>query len=144
MSTQVKIHGGIAPAAPRDPAKVGGYPATLPIELALKTAPPADLALEYGYSPDEWNELQHNPAFMSDLVAAVELVRTEGMSFKLKARLQAEELLTTSWKMIHAPHDAVAPAVKADLIKTTFRVAGFDNKENAGTTGAQFNIQVNL
>ncbi len=140
----VKIYGGTPPEVPRDPSQVGGYPATLPIELALKTASPCELMVEYGFTPEDWDALQHNPAFMGDLVTAVELVKKDGMSFKLKARLQSEALLQKTWTMIHSPGGDVPAAVKADLIKTTFRVAGFDSKEGAPASGAQFNIQVNL
>ena len=41
-------------------------------------------------------------------------IREKGMTFKVKARAQAEELLTTSWTLIHSPD--VSAAVKADLI----------------------------
>jgi hypothetical protein len=60
-------------------------------------------------------------------------VKKEGMSFKLKARLQSEALLETSWRLIHAPSSEVPPAVKAKLMEATWRMAGFDNKE--GTSG---------
>lgn len=130
-------------AAVRDPSRIA-YPATLPIELALKTAAPSDLRIEYGYTPEEWDALRYNPAFLADLISAVDLVKQEGMSFRLKARLQSEELLKTSWRLIHAPNDEVAPSVKSDLIKTTFRVAGFDQKDNGLPAQATFQIQVNL
>lgn len=131
--------------AGRDPATLG-WPPTLPIELALKTASPAELQAEYGYTNDEWKALKHNPDFLADLASAIEMVRKEGMSFKLKARLQAEELLKTSWRLIHAPTDEVPPSVKADLIKATARWAGYDNKETAsgGTNANALQININL
>lgn len=129
----------------RDPATLG-YPATLPIELALKTATPSELQAEYGYTNEEWNALRYDPAFLADLTQAVEMAKQEGMSFKLKAKLQAEELLKTSWKLIHAPHDQVSPTVKSDLIKSTMRWAGYDEKNaNAGgQLGTGLAIQINL
>lgn len=128
----------------RDPAELG-WPPTLPIEIALKTAPLDDIRQAYGYDMAEWMALKDNPAFLSDLAAAVQMVQQEGMSFKLKARIQAEELLKTSWRLIHAPQDEVPSSVKADLIKATARWAGYDNKEAAGGSGGnQLNIQINL
>lgn len=128
----------------RDPASIG-WPPTLPIEIALKTAPMSDIRDAYGYSQDEWMALRDNPEFLSDLAAAVAMVREEGMSFKLKARLQAEELLKTSWRLIHAPIDEVPSSVKADLIKATARWAGYDAKDNGGgAAGNSLNIQINL
>jgi hypothetical protein len=128
----------------RDPAEIG-WPPTLPIEIALKTASMSDIRDAYGYSPEEWSALRDNPEFLVDLAAAVQMVKEEGMSFKLKARLQAEELLKTSWRLIHAPIDEVPSSVKADLIKATARWAGYDAKDAAAAgAGNQLNIQINL
>lgn len=128
----------------RDPAEIG-WPPTLPIEIALKTAPLKDIQAAYGYSDEEWNQLRFEPTFLADLTAAVEMVKVDGMSFKLKAKLQAEELLKTSWKLIHAPIDEVPPTVRSDLIKATMRWAGYDNKDTpAGGNGNALNIQINL
>lgn len=132
----------LTPLENRDPAQLG-YPPTLPIEIALKTASMETIRQEYGYTHEEWAELPRNPAFVADLASAVEMVKKEGMSFKLKARLQAEELLKTSWRLIH--DNATGAAVRADLIKATMRWAGYENKEGAGASGgSNFNIQINL
>lgn len=50
----------------------------------------------------------------------------DGVTFKLKARLQAEAMLETSWALIHSP--ATPAAVKAGLIKDTVRWAGYDSR----------------
>ncbi len=123
------------------------WPPTLPIELALKTASPQAIQAEYGYTDDEWASLPHNPVFMKDLAGACELVRQEGMSFRLKAKLIAEENLKTTWRLIHASAEEVPPSVKADLIKSVARWAGFDAKEtlSQGAVAANtLNIQINL
>jgi hypothetical protein len=128
----------------KDPASIG-WPPTLPVEIALKTAPMNEIREAYGYTTDEWARLKDDPGFLADLTAAVQMVKKEGMSFKLKARLQAEELLKTSWRLIHAPTDEVPSSVKADLVKATMRWAGYDNKDNAvGSNGNALNIQINL
>jgi hypothetical protein len=127
-----------------DPSRLS-WPSSLPIELALKTASPQELRTHYGFSDEEWQALRENPVFIAELSAQCELMKKEGMGFKMKARLQAEAMLETSWRLAHAPSSEVPANVKADLIKTTWRVAGFDNKEAAaGTSAAQFNIQINL
>ncbi len=133
----------------KDPTSLA-WPPTLPIELALKTASPAELRIEYGYSEAEWAALPRNPAFMKDLAQACEMVRQEGMSFKLKARLIAEENLKQVWKMVHENHGDVPPAVKAKLIELNARWAGFDPKSNgeggqaggAVTNALQININL--
>ena len=71
-------------------------------------------------------------------------IREKGLTFKLKARAQAEELLTTSWLLIHDP--AVSPAVKADLIKSTVKWAGLEPKDagpqDNGTGGVKITINL--
>jgi len=127
------------------------WPPTLPIELALKTASPEELRREYAYTPEEWEALRRNAVFLRDLAGACELVRQEGMSFKLKAKLIAEENLKQVWKMIHADAATVPAAVKGKLIELTARWAGFDPKttgEGGGpggpVTANTLNIQINL
>lgn len=122
------------------------WPTTLPIELALKTASPAELRDHYGYTSDEWDSLRANPTFVSELAAACELVKQEGMSFKLKARLQAEALLETGWRLIHAPHSEVPAAVKERLMSGVYRMAGFDHKGDINAPGgsAGLAIQINF
>lgn len=138
------------PVEQKDPTSLV-WPPTLPIELALKTASPAELQREYGYSDEEWAKLPTNPTFMRDLAGACELVRQEGMSFKLKAKLIAEENLKQVWKMVHDTSVNQPPAaVKGKLIELVARWAGFDPRtipEGAigGPVGANtLNIQINL
>jgi hypothetical protein len=133
------------PTMSKDPSKIGLYPPTLPIEVALQETSLADIKAEYQFTDEEWAALPHNPNFISDLKAAKEMLKKEGMSFKVKARLQADELLKRSWVLIHSSTDVVPPSVQADLIKATMRWAGYDNKETAvGAVNNGFNIQINL
>ena len=126
-----------------NPAEVTGYPPSLPIEIALKIATLPELKAEYGFSDEEWAALRYNPLFLADLKSAHEKVK-DGQSFKLKAQLQAEELLTESWKMIHSSAELVPPSVKADLIKSTIRWAGYDNKAAAEAGGQSNAFQINI
>ncbi len=72
-------------------------------------------------------------------------IRDKGMTFKLKARAQAEELLTTSWTLIHSPE--VSAAVKADLIKSTVKWGGLEPQKDQiieGGGGGGVTITINL
>jgi len=71
-----------------------------------------------------------------------EEVREKGLTFKLKARAQAEELLTTSWMLIHDP--AVSPAVKADLIKSTVKWGGLEPKNEAVVEGGGGGVRITI
>ena len=129
----------------QDPAGLV-WPPTLPIEIALKTASLADLQVEYGFDDAEWAALRYHPVFLADLARAVEVVREDGMSFKLKAKLQAEELLKRSWRLIHDNTGSTPPSVQADLIKATMRWAGYDDKvtKTDGALVTGLNIQINM
>lgn len=85
-----------------------------------------------------------DPIFLKKVEHYRTEVREKGLTFKLKARAQAEELLTTSWLLIHDA--AVSPAVKADLIKSTIKWAGLEPKDagpqDQGTGGVKITINL--
>jgi len=73
-------------------------------------------------------------------------IQNNGLSFKTKAKVQAEELLGTSWNLIHDP--GVSPSVKADLIKSTVKWAGYEPKTDTidaglGSGAVRINININ-
>src|ERR1019366_9081400 len=118
---------------------------TLPLDVALRTASPQELRQEYHISQTEWDTLKTNPYFLADLRKTVEELKKDGMSFKLKARLQAEEYLKTVYQMVTDTTGNTPPAVRADLIKFVARVGGLDNKEvQAGQVGNNLQININL
>lgn len=131
--------------SPENPAEIGSYPPTLPVEIALRVAPVQEICAAYNISREEWDALRADPVFQRDLAAAVEMVKKDGMSFKLKAKLQSEELLKTSWRMIHSKNDDVPASVRADLLKFTVRAAGLaEPAEKAGGMQNTLQIQINL
>ena len=85
-----------------------------------------------------------DPIFLKKVEGYRTEVREKGLTFKLTARAQAEELLTTSWLLIH--DSAVSPAVKADLIKSTVKWAGLEPKDagpqDNGTGGVKITINL--
>lgn len=86
-----------------------------------------------------------DPVFLKKVEHYRDEVRDKGLTFKLKARAQAEELLTTSWLLIHDP--STSPAVKADLIKSTVKWAGLEPKGDVavdGAAGGGVRITINL
>jgi hypothetical protein len=139
ISTELK---SFLPVNPDNPAELG-YPVTLPIEVALRTAPIKTICEAYGLSREEWEVLRNHPQFVKDVAVAHDELKKEGMSFRMKARLQSEELLKTSWRLIHASNDDVPPSVKADLIKFTIRAAGLEADKGA-TGGPANNLQINI
>lgn len=129
---------------PTDPSELG-YPPTLPVEIALQTAPMEDIREAYGFNPGQWRRLQDTEQFKNDVATARSMLKEDGMSFKAKARLQAEELLKTSWGLIHDKSGMVPPSVKADLLKFTIRAAGLEaspKDQLANITPLQININM--
>ena len=88
-------------------------------------------------------EISKDPVFDKKVKHYRDEIREKGITFRLKARAQAEELLTTSWSLIHDPD--VSAAVKADLIKSTVKWAGLETKGDTaeGSTGG-VSITINL
>jgi hypothetical protein len=126
-----------------DPARLG-FPPMFPVELAMNAAPLQDVCEAYGVTKDHFEDLIRDPLFVKAFADARESLAKDGMSFKVKAKLQAEELLKESWKLIH---DTSIPAsVRADLIKSTVRWAEYEPKpsQNSGITGNAFQININL
>ena len=81
--------------------------------------------------------------FLKQIESYQEDIKERGLTFRVKARAQAEELLTTSWLLIH--NEDVSPAVKADLIKSTVKWAGLDTRPEGDTTeGGGVKITINL
>lgn len=126
----------------RDPSDIS-YPVSLPIELALNEHPAGDICRSYGMSVDDLTRLMEDPVFSAALKNARNMLKKEGVSFKLKAKMQAEELLKTSWGIIHDPRSP--HSVRADLIKSTVKWAGYDTSDTASVhTGSGFAININF
>ena len=90
--------------------------------------PLSDVLQRHNITSQEILEFNADPVFLKKVEHFRTEVRDKGITFKLKARTQAEELLTTSWLLIHDP--AVSPAVKAYLIKSTVKWAGLEPKDS--------------
>jgi hypothetical protein len=103
-----------------------------------------ELMLRHRITAQDVLEFNADPLFLRKVDHYRGEIRDKGMTFRMKARAQAEELLTTSWLLIHDP--AVSPAVKADLIKSTVKWGDLEPKvsANAGGDGGGVRITINL
>ncbi len=124
-----------------------GWPPQLPVELALRTHTPKELCAAYEIDQVEWDRLRCDPNFQSAVSAAIEELKKDGVSFKLKARLMAEDYLSNTFQMVNDRTGNVPANVKADLIKFTMRCAGYekagvDGGLNGGAQVTQININL--
>lgn len=107
----------------------------LAYELALEVEAPSAVFARYGMSEADAAALIAKPAFVATIQRYREEIQASGVSFRLKAKIQAEDLLTHSYILATDPE--TPSAVRADLIKWTARMADLEPKQdkNAGTGG---------
>jgi len=101
-----------------------------------------ELLDRHEYDASDLLIFKQDGTFLKKVDAYREEVRTKGLTFKVKARAQAEELLKTSWTLIHDP--VVSPAVKADLIKSTVKWAGLDTSSPADGQNASGGVSITI
>jgi hypothetical protein len=101
-----------------------------------------DVLNRHGIKADQLGKYNADPLFLKKVNDLRAEVRENGITFKLKARAQAEELLTTSWSLIHSPD--VSAAVKADLIKSTVKWAGLEPKNDAQIEGVGGGVTISI
>lgn len=104
-----------------------------------------DICERHSITTDAVIQFSKDPVFLHKVDELRDSIRERGLTFRLKARAQAEELLITSWGLIHSAD--VSAAVKADLIKSTVKWGDLEPRkdavENSGQTGG-VTISINL
>ena len=103
-----------------------------------------EVIARHAITPDDMLTFNEDPIFRKKVEVYRNDIREKGVTFRLKARAQAEELLVTSWQLIHSPE--VSPAVKADLIKSTVKWGNLEPKKEGMDADASsgFKITINL
>jgi hypothetical protein len=114
----------------------------LMLEGSGETVP--ELLQRHRIGQDDLVAFSKDPVFLKKVEHYRGEVQEKGLTFKMKARAQAEELLVTSWTLIHSPD--VSAAVKADLIKSTVKWGGLEPKNDIDATagGGGVRITINL
>lgn len=124
------------------------FPPMLPVELAMRAVGTLDLTVQqiceaHQVTRETLGHLVVHPVFVKSYQEAIEMLKVDGMSFKTKAKMQAEDYLGTAFAMVKNPN--ISDAVRARLIECTVRWAGLDAKAvDVAGGGNAFNIQINL
>ena len=129
---------------PTDPQARVSWTQDLLMDVALG-ASGESICKAYGLTPDQLSTIKRHPAFANQLKKVREALDKDGLSFRMRAQMQAEALLRTSWELIHSP--TTPASVKVELIKQTVRWAGLDGPAApvamASAAGFSVNILLN-
>jgi len=124
-----------------DPTK-GPFNPRLAWDLAMQMDPASDVFRRYGIDDAGALVLMRMPLFIDTLKRCRREIEENGTSFRAKARVMAEDLLTHSYLM--ATDAEAPPAVRADLIKWTAKMGNLEpavRKDEGGQAGGfQFQI----
>lgn len=114
----------------------------VPYELALEVTSPSAVFAKYGYTIEQATALIRLPAFIATVKKYRDELASTGVTFRLKAKIQAEDLLTHSYVLATDPE--VPAAVRADLIKWTAKMAGLEpsDRDKGGSGGATFALNI--
>jgi len=96
----------------------------------------------HGITASEMLVFNDDPIFRKKVDVYREEIKEKGMTFRLKARAQAEELLMTSWQLIHSPE--VSPSVKADLIKSTVKWGDLEPRTSSQDVEAGGGVKITI
>lgn len=132
-----------------DPQNLTKWSERLALEVALKLEGSgedlAEIVLRHNITTRDLLKFNKDRIFTDKVAQFRTEIRDKGLTFKLKARSQAEELLKTSWVLIHSSDTSAA--VKADLIKSTVKWAGLEPKgdvmaDSEGNGGVRITINL--
>ena len=144
------IPDGPTPLETRQEERLTGIPALyktrheqLACELAMHMEEPEVIFERYGFGVEEASDLLESPAFAALLHRIGTEIRENGLTFKQKAKAQAEELLQHSFEIATDPH--ASAAVRADIIKWTAKMAGYEptpTKDVEAKTGGGLTLNI--
>lgn len=126
---------------PENPGNLGFDPKFI-LELALKTAPVAEICAAYNISKEQFTSLAQHPGFIRAYNDTVAEIQKDGVSFKKKCQLMSEEFLTDTFQMVKDP---TTPApTRADMIKHVNRLSGYETKPSESALGGPAGVQINI
>jgi hypothetical protein len=120
-------------APPQVQRKPKDYPQNFCMELALGLEDEDALCIRYNITPYEYECLKENHAFQKDLSSWRSRVAEEGLSFKLKARVQSEMYLQEIDNIVYDP--STSPETKLNAITRCVEWAGLGPKQQVQSSG---------
>lgn len=103
-----------------------------------------DLILEaYGLQSHELQAVKRSATFQQQAKRVQKQLEEDGGAFRIKAQAQAEEMLKEAFKLSVDPD--MDPKVRADMIKSQVRWAGYDApKQDGGAGSSGFAVHIHF
>lgn len=118
-------------------------PPKMVLEIACGLREPAEIAEDYGFSEEQWLELQQFGPFVKAVEAKKLELQQSGYTFRMKSALMAEDLLEDVY--LAGKEDGASFHTKLESLKFMARAAGLDApKDAAGENKPTFSISINL
>ena len=109
-------------------AKRNSWPVRLPFDLAMEMEEADETFKRYEVTPERALHLLGHKEFVESVRTWREIIVKEGVSFRTKARLAAEDLLQTAYLLATDP--TMPASVRADMVKWHAKVAGLEPKQD--------------
>lgn len=119
------------------------WPPMLPFELALGLDTVETILDKYGVSQSDYEYISLLPAFRKEIVDHSNIIQKDGVTYRIKAKLQSEMYLDEVHD-IATNHDYPV-AARLDAIKWIGKMADLepkDNSKDSNQTNQQFNITI--
>jgi hypothetical protein len=113
-------------------------------DLALGLEPAVDTASRYGFTAEQWDSLRTNKHLQSAVARKLTELKKEGVTFKVKASIMAEDLLA---KLYAKAVDAETGATTLlSILQYLTKVSDLEPKveKGAGISGPGFQINIVL
>ena len=127
------------------PHQTSPWDPRLVLDLALSIESTEQILERYAVSEQEYDAFLKMPAFRRDLALTMKEVRENGLSFKHKARVQAESYLEVLDQLVYSEN--TPSGVRLDGIKQAVLWSDLAPKEQKGdsnTNQQAINIQINF
>lgn len=112
------------------------------LEVASGLIEPAQLAENYGYTPEEWLFLKEYDPFVKQVDAKKAELKAGGFTFRMKAAIAAEDILEEAYRKAKEKDSSFH--TQLEFLKFTARAAGIDAPVREANVGSSFSISINL
>jgi len=137
-SSSVTVDTAFKPLTPIE----ASFDPRLAFEIALGNEEPEDIYPRYGLTYNNWMSLIMQPTFKQAVVQHQNEIIENGISYRLKAKVQSEAYLKDAHLLIK--HPMTPPNTKLAAIQWVAKMADLEPRKEAAEQGTTFNLQINM